>query len=67
MLSKMPEDVLSRLKIALSGLYSVEREIGEGRTGHESPLGALVARDTPHVVPARSRPLFSAIRHAATS
>ena len=43
MLSKMSEDLLSRLKMALSGLYSIEREVGSGGMAH-----VLLARDEKH-------------------
>ncbi len=42
-LSKMPADVLARLKAALSGLYSVEHEVGCGAMAH-----VLLARDEKH-------------------
>ena len=43
MLIKMSDDLLSRLKMALSGLYSVEREVGCGAMAH-----VLLARDEKH-------------------
>ena len=43
MLIKMSDDLLSRLKVALSGLYSVEREVGCGAMAH-----VVLARDEKH-------------------
>ncbi len=42
-LGKMPADLLARLKAALSGLYSVEHEVGCGAMAH-----VLLARDEKH-------------------